>query len=169
MTRFSDEVRRIPLVAWLIAVLIWAGLFCLLLFVAIPGDPQLQHWPTAGQIAFAIWPGLLVAPYALLIGYINQDAGRRGMHRGLWTFVAFLPNYIGVILYFVMRAPLLAPCPKCGAQTRAGFAFCPQCGTQITSACSSFKRTVEPGWNRCAYCGNALPTESPGPPAAISV
>lgn len=162
MNRFSDEVRVIPFVAWIIAVLAAVGMFVLLFFVAIPGDHKLSHWPEAGQIAFAIWPGLLVAVWVLLIGYVNADARRRGMRYVMWTLLAiFVTNFIGVILYFIFRDPLSVTCGKCGAQARSGFAFCPQCGTQLSTACPACKRPVESGWQRCPYCGGGLPPSSP--------
>jgi Double zinc ribbon len=157
MSRFSDEVRIIPFVAWIIAVLVAVGMFVLLFTVAIPSDHKLSHWPEAGQIAFAIWPGLLVAVLVLLIGYINADARRRGMRYVMWTLLAiFLPNSIGIILYFVFRDPLPVTCGKCGAQARPGFTFCPQCGAALTAACPACKRSIEPGWKTCAYCGGSL-------------
>ncbi|MFI5103497.1 MAG: zinc ribbon domain-containing protein [Terriglobales bacterium] len=166
MNRFSDEVRIIPPVAWIIAVLIEFCMFCLLLFVAMPSDPKLRHWPFAGQVAFAFWPGLLVGAVVLLVGYINADARRRGMRYVMWTWLALLiPNSIGIILYFVMRDPLPVPCPKCGAAGRPGFAFCPQCGSEMSRACPSCKRAVDAAWNRCAYCGSALGQGSVPPPA----
>jgi RNA polymerase subunit RPABC4/transcription elongation factor Spt4 len=157
MSRFSDEVRIIPFVAWVIAVLAFLGTFLLLAMVAIPGDRHLSHWPEAGQIAFAIWPALLVSMWVLLIGYINADARRRGMRYVMWTLLAmFLSSFIGVILYFVLRDPLPVTCGKCGAQTRAGFAFCPHCGAALSNACPACKRLVEPEWKTCAYCGGSL-------------
>jgi Double zinc ribbon len=157
MNRFSDEVRIIPFVAWVIAVLAFMGMFVLLFTVAIPNGHNVRHWPEAGQIAFAIWPGLLVAVWVLLIGYINADARRRGMRYVMWTLLAiFLTNFIGVILYFVLRDPLPVTCGKCGAQARAGFAFCPQCGAALSNACPACKRLVEPGWKTCAFCGGSL-------------
>lgn len=165
MTRFSDEIRIIPPAAWVIAVLAWVCMFVLLFFVAIPSDHKMRLWPLAGQIAFSIWPGLLLGIYVLLIGYINADARRRGMRHVMWTLLAiFVPNSIGIILYFVFRDPVLASCPKCGAQGRANFAFCPQCGTQMTPACPLCKRTVETGWQRCPYCGAGLGSASASPP-----
>jgi Double zinc ribbon len=164
MTRFSDEVRIISPIAWAIAALVAVGMFCLLFFVAIPHDPKLGHWPIVGAAAFAIWPGLLVAAAVLLIGYINADARRRGMRYIMWTLLAILiPNSIGIILYFVLRDPLLVPCPKCGAQARSGFAFCPQCGAGLSTACPACKRPVEAGWSRCAYCGTGLNAGAPAP------
>jgi len=157
MTRFSDEIKIIPPIAWVIAVLVWLCMFMLLMFVAMPDDPKLRLWPLAGQIAFSVWPGLLVGALVLLIGYINADARRRGMRYVMWTLLAiFVPNSIGIILYFVFREPLLARCPKCGTQGRVNFAFCPQCGTQMTPACPACKRSVEAGWQRCPYCGAGL-------------
>lgn len=172
MNRFSDELRIIPAVAWMIAGLVEVCVFFALLFVAMPNDSKLRHWPFAGQVAFAFWPGLLVGAVVLLIGYINADARRRGMRYVMWTWLAILiPNSIGIILYFVMREPIPARCPKCGASARPGFAFCPQCGADLARSCPSCKRAVEPGWKRCAYCGAGLSQgsapQSPAPPPAV--
>jgi len=165
MNRFSDELRIIPKVAWAIAVLVWACMFVVLMFVAMPNDPKLRLWPLAGQVAFAIWPGILVGAVVLLVGYINADARRRGMRYVMWTWLAILiPNSIGIILYFVMRDPLPVPCPKCGAAGRPGFAFCTQCGAEMSRSCPSCKRPVELNWIRCAYCGNALGQGTAPPP-----
>jgi Double zinc ribbon len=165
MNRFSDEVRIIPFVAWIIAGLSAVCFFVLLFTVAIPHDPKMNHWPTIGQVAFSTWPGLLVAIFVLLWGYINADARRRGMRYVMWTLLAiFLPNSIGIILYFIMRDPLPARCPKCGAQGRANFTFCPQCGAELAAtSCPSCKRPAEPGWKSCPYCRSALGQGSPRP------
>jgi hypothetical protein len=161
MNRFWEEVRIISPVTWVIAVLVAVTMFFCLFFVAIPHDPKLSQWPGAGAVAFSIWPGALLFLVVMLIGYVNADARRRGMRYVMWTFIAvLLPNMLGVVLYFILRDPLVVMCPKCGAQGRASFAFCPQCGAELTRACPACKRSVDPGWNRCAYCGNALPTQA---------
>lgn len=162
MNRFSDELSIISPVAWVIAGLCWVGMFCVLFLIALPSDAQMRLWPMPGKVAFSIWPGLLVAAVVLLIGYIHADARRRGMRYVMWTLLAiFVPNSIGIILYFVFRDPLLARCGKCGAQGRANFAYCPQCGAQLTTACPACKRSVEPDWRSCPYCGNALARGTP--------
>jgi hypothetical protein len=164
MTRFSDEVRIIPTVAWCLAVLVAVATFCLLLFVAIPHDNNVKDWPGVGQIALSLLGALVPAAYILLIGYIYADARRRGMRYVMWTLLAiFVPNTIGIILYFILRDPLLAQCPKCGAPGRAGFAFCPQCGNQLSTACPACKRQTDSGWQRCAYCGAVLGAAVPPP------
>jgi len=169
MNRFSDELRIIPRVAWVIAVLVWVCMFFVLFYVVLPHDAKLRYWPGGGQFAFSLWPGLLVGAVVLLVGYINADARRRNMRYVMWTLMAILiPNSIGIILYFVMRDPLPSPCPKCGAPARPGFAFCTQCGAELGRACPNCKRAVEREWKSCAYCGKALPqgSEASAPPVA---
>jgi hypothetical protein len=168
MNRFSDEIRIISPVAWIIALLLEAGMFSMLLFVAMPGDPKLSKWPYAGQVAFSIWPGLLLMVMVLLIGYVNADARRRGMRYVMWTLLAiFIPNAIGIILYFVLRDPPLVPCPRCGHLAAAGFVFCTQCGADLLTTCPSCKRAVKAEWKRCAYCGTELVSRQTPPPAPI--
>jgi hypothetical protein len=158
MSRFSEEIRIIAPIVWVIAALVELGMFCGLLVATF----HESHWPLVGAVAFSLWPGLLVAIVVLLIGYINADARRRGMRYVMWTLLAiFIPNSIGIILYFVLRDPLPVPCPKCGAQSRSGFAFCPQCGGQLSTACPGCRRPVDSNWQRCAYCGAGLKPASP--------
>ena len=154
MSRFSDELRIIPRTAWAIAVLAYVALTACLLQVAIPHDPKLSHWPSEWQLLFGAGIPLILFVYILLIGYVNGDARRRGMRYVLWTFLAALiSNGIGIILYFVLREPLLVSCGKCGASGRANFTFCPKCGAELSPACPQCRRPVERGWTNCAHCG----------------
>jgi hypothetical protein len=82
----------------------------------------------------ALWFGLTVgvftAAFFLLLGYIYGDAKRRQMPAVAWVIAAlFIPNLVGVILYFLFRRPLLEPCRHCGKPIRAGEAFCSLCGS----------------------------------------
>jgi len=75
----------------------------------------------------------------------------------MWTLLAiFIPNALGIILYFVLREPMMTPCPHCATLVKHGFAFCPACGTAVGKACPQCKRSVEPGWSHCASCGARL-------------
>jgi hypothetical protein len=154
MSRFSDGLRIIPRTAWLIAVLAYAGLAVLLYAVLIPNGQHVKHWPEWGQVLYSVCIPLILFVYILLIGYVNGDARRRGMRYVLWTFLAALiSNGIGIILYFVLREPLLVSCGKCGAAGKANFTFCPKCGAELSPACPQCRRPVERGWTNCAHCG----------------
>jgi len=73
--------------------------------------------------------GTLAAAYFLLAGYIYVDAARRGMPPILWTALAVvIPNCVGFVLYFLLRKPILHPCPSCGRGVAPDAAFCPHCG-----------------------------------------
>ena len=100
---------------------------------------------------------LLMAGYTLLIGYVYGDARRRGMRYVMWTLLAiFLTNGIGIILYFILREPLLVYCSRCGTGVQPSHAFCPRCGAGVQPACQACHRTIQPGWTHCAWCGNQL-------------
>lgn len=59
------------------------------------------------RIVFPIVPATILAFLVRMIGYVNRDAGRRGMNRLAWTLIViFVPNAIGFIIYFLMRNPL---------------------------------------------------------------
>jgi hypothetical protein len=157
MNRFSEELRIIPRTVWVLGLLCAGAGLAFLWLRWIPNDPFMGKWPKAGKIAFTVWPTLFLFSMVLLIGYVYADARRRGMRHKMWTFlVIFIPNGIGFILYFILRGPLLIYCPNCSVPGRAGFVFCPRCGTELAPSCPACRRAVEPGWNRCVYCGKSL-------------
>ncbi len=78
---------------------------------------------------FGLTFGVFTAAFFLALGYVYGDAKRRQMPAWAWVIAAFLiPNFIGFILYFVFRRPLLGLCSSCGKPIRAGEAFCSHCG-----------------------------------------
>ncbi len=172
MSRFREELRVIPTVAWNIAGLAFVFVEVLMWQLAFPSDSELRNGPLLVRICISILAACVLPAYVLLVGYVSIDAKRRGMRQALWTLIAiFVPNGIGIILYFVMREPLLARCPKCATPTKSTFAFCHQCGTEISPACPNCRRPVEADWKACAYCGTNLAGRTPanvasGEPAA---
>ena len=73
--------------------------------------------------------GALAGAWVLLAGYVYADAARRGMPPIPWTALAVLvPNCVGFVLYFLLRKPILHPCPGCGRGVAPDAAFCPHCG-----------------------------------------
>ena len=73
--------------------------------------------------------GTLAAAYFLLAGYVYADAVRRAMPAIPWTALAVvIPNCVGFVLYFLLRKPILHPCPRCARGVAPDAAFCPRCG-----------------------------------------
>jgi hypothetical protein len=157
MSRFQDEVKIVPRTAYAIATCVWLGFFLLMMLLPFRLDPEGRNWPLVSKLAMSVLPGIPLFVLVLLIGYVYSDAKRRGMRYVMWTLLAALiPNAIGIILYFVLRDPLLLNCTQCGAQARPGFAFCPTCGGALSPACPQCRRAAEPGWTHCVYCGASL-------------
>src|SRR5882757_6545620 len=68
---------------------------------------------------FGLTFGVFTAAFFLALGYIYGDAKRRQKPAWAWLIAAFLiPNFIGFILYFLFRGPLLGPCSSCGKPIR---------------------------------------------------
>ncbi len=90
----------------------------------------------------------------LMIGYVNADSKRRGMNSLLWTLlVIFVPKALGFIAYFLLRKPLLIPCPNCGTAVGSDFRYCPKCGHALTPTCSHCGRSISGDYVCCPYCG----------------
>jgi hypothetical protein len=116
------EIAIIPRGMFVLAAIIFAAPAC---FLLVGWFRQRPTPPLFGVFA-AVLVGTLLALLTLMIGYVNRDAGRRGMSRKLWTLIViFVPNAIGFILYFLMRNPLRVNCPKCGTAVDAQIAATP--------------------------------------------
>jgi RNA polymerase subunit RPABC4/transcription elongation factor Spt4 len=162
MSRFREELRVIPRIAWVIGIAFYLVAATVVFFVAIPTDPQLSRWPLAGRVASAYGFCLVLLVWVLLIGYVYADAKRRGMRYVLWTWLSILvPHAIGIILYFVLKDPLSRRCPQCAALVREGYVFCPSCGTPMQPTCPKCGRGMEPGWSNCPHCGEKLSSPAP--------
>jgi RNA polymerase subunit RPABC4/transcription elongation factor Spt4 len=157
-TRFMDEVRIISPWAFAIALL---GFVSILVLVVVASLLDKSHPPMPLMVPVGIVAGTALGCYILLIGYVNRDAGRRGMSRVLWTLIAiFIPNALGIVLYFVLRKPRIANCPQCSAVLEPGFAFCPRCRHRLNSVCPHCQRGVSGGDRYCPYCGGELGSDA---------
>lgn len=167
--RFLDEIRLIPrrlvmsvivlfVLAQAIAITVnWTG-------VASNGE----SWPSGyTQIQCALVMAGTVTGIAIpiacilfLIGYVNADAKRRGMHSTLWTLlvVILLPAYLatGFIIYFLVREPLPYNCPQCGSLVSARFNYCPECKHNLRPSCPQCRREVRDHDHYCPHCGYEL-------------
>jgi RNA polymerase subunit RPABC4/transcription elongation factor Spt4 len=153
MTPVVSRKRVIPLGGWVAAGIVFLLGF-LILNLAFMRE---SHAPLPIRLIFPIVFPLGMAGYALLVGYVYGDARRRGMRYVMWTLLAiFLFNGIGIILYFILREPLLVYCSRCGGGVQPSHAFCPRCGAGVQPACQACHRIIQPGWTHCAWCGNQL-------------
>jgi len=137
--------------------------------------PELDRDPgAAGAALFGIITGasLVFAIMVFMVGYVNKDAKRRGMHSALWTFLVLvlMPGYLvlGFIIYLLMREPLPYDCPQCGTKVDARFNFCPNCKCNLHPACPQCKREVAETDKFCAYCGYDLEPVKPSEPKELS-
>ena len=111
----------------------------------------------------SILGGFLMAVVVLMIGYVNADSKRRGMNPVLWTLlVIFVPKALGFIAYFLLRKPLLTPCPSCGTEIGSDFRYCPKCGHAMTPTCSHCGRSISGDYVCCPYCGKAVVAPATG-------
>jgi hypothetical protein len=121
-------VKTIPAVAKLAAAFVFVAAMVAYFFLVNGHD-------VFGILTCALI-GTLLAGYILLAGYVYGDARRRGMPAGVWTaMVILVPNAIGFVLYFLLRKPLVHPCPACGCGVTPDAAFCPKCGQPQAAAC----------------------------------
>ncbi len=151
MTPVVPRQRVIPFGGWVAAGIVFLACFIPLNLIFFRDSPL---WL---KFLLTIVAPLFAAGYALLVGYIYGDARRRGMRYVMWTLLAiFLANGIGIILYFILRDPLLSYCSRCGTGVQPSHAFCPRCGAAVQPACPACRRTIQAGWTHCAWCGNQL-------------
>jgi len=153
---FGDELAIIPRVAVWLAVLAFVLVQICLLVIAphyIPHDLPPRPWLPI----IAVIGGLFLAILVLLVGYVCADSKRRGMNPVLWTLlVIFIPKGLGFLAYFLLRKPLLYPCPKCGTPFAADFHFCQKCGFALTPFCNHCGRPISQDFVCCPYCGKTV-------------
>ncbi|HEV2289251.1 MAG TPA: zinc ribbon domain-containing protein [Candidatus Acidoferrales bacterium] len=154
---FRKELCVIPRAAWIIAGFFYVGIATLAWFL-VPTDHGMSQWPLEGQLAFIFLIPLFFFILIPLWGYVYGDAKRRGMRYVMWTLLAiFVTNFIGVILYFILRDPLPIECQSCHTAVLGKFTFCPNCGQALRPCCPQCGKSVERSWSNCAHCGTKLP------------
>ena len=101
MSAFWSRLRLIPRPAWITGCLLPVLLILPLLLGPMRFDREMQQWPTLAKAGLvAIIPAFILT-YSALIGFIYADAKRRRMRYVMWAWLALVPYFIGVILYFI--------------------------------------------------------------------
>ena len=167
MNSSQPKASVIPTVVYVIAGIVSVCGYLVMRYAAIPSDPKSASWPEGGKFLLSVVVPLVVAGWILLIGYIYGDSKRRLMRGWLWVLLAiFIPNAIGIILYFILRDPLPFYCSHCGASVNAKFTFCPNCATPLRPTCTQCGKGLERGWAHCPHCGTAAPVANRSVPSA---
>ena len=156
---FRREFAVIPPWAFVVAVLIFV---CATVFFGVVFWPHkaTEAPPVPFQLLLTIVFATLLSFWVLMVGYVNRDAGRRGMSRTLWTLiVVFVPNAIGFILYFILRTPLQIACPQCQTVVNREINYCPTCGHSFHPTCPHCKAPIRPNDVFCGKCGQRVAAE----------
>ena len=150
------EGRLIPWWSYLLATGIFIG-FLALLYPAIQ-QHRMQDRPVALSIFWGIWVGLYLGFYMLMVGYVLRDSRRRGMNPMTWLVImlALMPAGLGFVVYFLLRSPIEAHCPKCGTHVGSDFNYCSHCQYQLKPVCEHCQHALRPADAFCAYCGSAV-------------
>jgi RNA polymerase subunit RPABC4/transcription elongation factor Spt4 len=152
--RFEKDIRLVPRWAYVLALIIFAA-FQVVFISVFQRESNPPPFPL--QLLIAAPLGSLLAFFIVMIVYVNRDARRRRMNVILWTLlVIFIPNAIGFILYFLLRKPVPAQCPQCGALAKPDFNFCPACKYSLRPTCPDCQHAMHPGDKFCPYCSREL-------------
>jgi double zinc ribbon protein len=156
-SHFEEELRIIPTGCAVVAVIGFA-VVQVAFNVLIPTYVRHRDVPPQPFLTLiGIVAGMVLAATLLLIGYVYADSKRRGMNALLWTLlVIVIPKAIGFIAYFLLRKPLLAPCPNCRWPIGSDFAYCPKCGYAATPSCANCGRPIRRDYMCCPYCGKPV-------------
>jgi RNA polymerase subunit RPABC4/transcription elongation factor Spt4 len=154
-SHFRSELAIIPTTARVIAVLAFAIMQICLLGLLPHYEKDIPPMPV--MVLISLVGGAVLAIIILMIGYVNADSKRRGMNSLLWTLlVIFVPKALGFIAYFLLRKPLLIPCPNCGTSIGSDFRYCPKCGYAAMPSCSHCGRPISSDYICCPYCGKPV-------------
>ena len=129
----EDQLSMIPTWSVVLAIIVFGAVQYLFHGVL----PHHKHELLPMRLLMGYSWGTAFASYVLLVGYVSRDVKRRSMPAGLWMLiVVVMPGGIGAVVYFLLRQPLLRPCPQL------------QDGADVEPATSA--RSASSRWLRCA-------------------
>lgn len=117
-------------------------------------DPD---FPMPMAFFFAVMFLFIISIYIAIAVFVYRDAPNRGMNRWMWmTIATFIPNFIGLIIYVIVRSNYGKKCLSCGKQVKHDYEVCPYCGNNLNQHCLHCGKTVANNWKICPYCQNNL-------------
>ncbi len=110
----EDQLSMIPTWSVVLAVIVFGAVQYLFHGVL----PHHKHELLPMRLLMGYSWGTAFASYVLLVGYVSRDVRRRRMPAGLWMLiVVVMPGGIGAVVYFLLRQPMMIPCPHCSTET----------------------------------------------------
>jgi hypothetical protein len=156
--QLTDEFRLIPRWSVALAVVFFVGVqYVVHVYLA---DQRHETSPAGFRIFMSLMWGTVIAMFTLMVGYITRDAKRRAMNVPMWTVLVIGMQGIGLVVYFLLRQPVMSHCPQCSTTLSSGFNFCPQCQFQLHPMCASCNRSVRLTDTYCGFCGHLLVSPS---------
>ena len=117
---------------------------------------------------------ILILVWLAFVYWTYRDARLRGTSSVFWALVVFVLNFLGLILYLILRPPeyiddvierdlemkrmemLLnskhSTCPSCGKEIKDDFLVCPYCRKKLKNSCIQCGRALNLDWKICPYC-----------------
>ena len=117
---------------------------------------------------------MLIIIWLSLVYWVFRDARLRNAPAPFWAIIVFIFNYVGLILYLILRPPefiddiverdleirkielLLdgsaAKCPACGKDAKEDFLICPYCRKKLKNSCVNCGKPLNLDWKICPYC-----------------
>jgi len=158
MNAFIARLRIIPRPAWITGILLSIALTLPLALGPMQFDSEMRAFPLIAKVGMLSAVPAITLTYSLLVGFVYADAKRRRMRHVMWAWLALVPYFIGVILYFILRDPLPTPCSRCGMEVPQTFAYCMGCGASVHPICSQCGKALQTTWSNCPHCGAAAAT-----------
>lgn len=120
-------------------------------------DPKI---PAFALLYFIIALLLALAIFVGISIFIYKDALKHGMDPWMWVVIAvFVPNLIGLIIYFIVRSNKKeekVKCVQCGSPIDDEYKLCPYCGAELSLHCSNCGKKISLEWQICPYCSKKL-------------
>jgi RNA polymerase subunit RPABC4/transcription elongation factor Spt4 len=163
MASSGEKIFFVVILAVILYFLISAVMPMFFLRDYLPPD---VHFLGAPRFLISFLPMVLIfAAYLIAVVWVYRDAESRGMSGVLWSLLVLVGNFIGLIIYLIVRndelpgqmaAEIAMSCPNCGKSVAQKFSFCPYCGTRLKAICPACEKTVSGDWIVCPYCGKNL-------------
>ncbi len=156
MSTFWTNIRIVPRPAWIVAGLLTVLTVLPLLLGPMRYEEEMRSWPLVAKVGLIAVVPIFILSYSLLVGFIYVDARRRRMRHVMWAWLALVPYFVGVILYFILRDPLPTHCPQCGKDVPQAFSFCAGCGMRVHPVCPQCGKGLQMEWTNCPHCGTRV-------------